>query len=280
MIRNIINAVLERTINLICSTAFEQFICWFQVFLSQNPWIAVFLVGILLLCAVCFRNIQTWNNLAAFVTGKTRNEVDNEINLLITKAATACKDSGKTMLIVCDPAAGITGFTMSTGPKACKTIVMSPSWIAFLSGATPEDELIWEVAFLHSVGHELGHQFEKPSVFGVPVRRTAEERKLFCWLREVDCDLYGIRFIKKHFSHYSEEAVLNAVDVKIARYTAENGDVEGVRHPTWAVRRDIMANNTDINAEIIEMLVRESKCKNQDFIDAMYKLYGVEKDQE
>ena len=268
---------MSSIVNFIFETACQYIIGLLDVLFIQYPILSVILTVIILWRMCRNRGVNTWRNISSFVTGKTKREIDNDMAALFAKALAACEKSGKKMQIIYDPFADVTSLTMSTCPKVFRTIVMSPSWISFLSGATPESAETWKAAYYQSIGHELGHQFDKPTFFGVPIRKTKEEQRLFCWLREVSCDFYGIDFVVEQIKSYTREDVLLAIDVKISVYTAERGDVAGRKHPTWAVRKSIMENYNALNADVIEVLVKESGCNNQDFIDAMYRLYGIEK---
>lgn len=268
---------MSSIIDFILNTACQYVIGLLNVLFVQYPWISVILAVIILWRMGRNRGVNTWRKVSSFVTGKTKKEVDDEMAVLIAKAMIACQKSGKKMNIIYDPIADVTSLTMSTCPKMFKTIVMSPSWIPFLTGATPDSEYDWKVSYYQSIGHELGHQFDKPSVFGVPIRWSKAERRLFCWLREVKCDLYSIAFVVDQFSLYTKKDIMVAIDVKISVYTAEKGDVAGRKHPSWAVRKSIMENHSELDADVIELLVKESGCQNQDFIDAMYELYGIDK---
>lgn len=268
---------MSSVFNFIIDFACQYIIGLLDVLFAQFPYISVVLAVIIFWRVGRNRRVNTWRKITSFVTGKTKREVENDMATLIAEAMAACKKSGKQMKIIYDPSADITTLTMSTCPKVFKTIVMSPSWIPFLSGATPDSVEDWKVAFYQSVGHELGHQFDVPSVFGVPIRKNKAERRLFCWLREVRCDLYGVDFAVSHLASYGKDDIMVAIDVKIAAYTAQKGDIADRKHPTWAVRKSIMENHNELNADVIEVLVKESGCDNQGFIDAMYQLYGIDK---
>ena len=135
----------------------------------------------------------------------------------------------------------------------------------------------WQVAFHQSIGHELGHQFDKQ----IGWRRfflTKEEKKLFLWLREVRCDLFSLRFLTgKH--GFCRPLIQQGLDLKIDAYTGadqEKKDRFTKTHPSWTIRREIMEHYPTITKEVIDMLADKAGCKNSAFINEMYELYEVD----
>ena len=243
--------------------------------------LAGMVVAVLLMVAYTkhAKRVWTWvsaDQTALFEEEGTAEVTENFQNLL-EEAKEACfEHSGKHMRMLCVmPCDKLEALTMRTSFRCTKLIIYSPVWIYRAAvGSCDAMADLWKIAFMQSVGHELGHQFDKRKGFGFCFRKKTNKR-LFRWLREIQCDFYSLRFLADEFDDYDSDLVLAAVGAKALIYTERNGDRATNSHPTWVMRREIMTYASELSKDIIDLVADAAGCTDRAFIEKMYVLYGV-----
>lgn len=265
-------------------------------FIIEAIFIVVF--GILAVTTLFWAGRRNTEQIAAVAAGKTHKEIKEEFRKIEKETMAACKEYSKLYFLnkLCYRTDDLTNLVACTF-KPTRTIAYSPIWIFLCTGDTDWKNHDWRIAFRQSVGHELGHQFDKRKDFLFRLRHSYEERRLFYWLREVACDIYSLGFMADQFP-CTIVTLENALNLKIAKYTEQmTGKEKFYKHPTWDIRKkvifefaivaDTRVKEMGVNyhwqsrivkgltKEIVDFLAEEAGCKNKKYIEKMYKLYKI-----
>lgn len=260
-------------------------------------FIIIVVFGIFAVTALFRVGRRHTEQIATVVSGKTHKEIKKEFKGIEKEALSACKEySGLRFLNKlcyrrCLDLSDLNACTL----KPTRTIAYSPLWIFLCTADMFCNRDDWRIAFMQSVGHELGHQFDKRKDFLFGLRHSYEERRLFYWLREVACDIYSLGFMAKQFPCFVSR-FRGALDLKIWKYMNQmTGKEKFFRHPTWAIRKKVIFEFAlakdpvrnprlcesskiikGLTKEIIDFLANEAGCTNEKYIKKMYKLYNIE----
>ena len=160
-------------------------------------------------------------------------------------------------------------------------IVFKPVW-GYHFARNPE---AFKVAFMHSVGHELGHwtDIKKDPHFS---KRPKEEKEFFLWVREIRNDFEGIKILEKHNPNVTHNQIIHAIECKAnapvidlkAKKSKEKqfGCRNSYRdHPEWGVRLQMLACG-QFSKDIIERIADIAECRNMDYIREVVELYFCE----
>lgn len=259
---------------------------YWAVCLLLSMWNAVWqalpiclLIALLLMVIHTAANKRYWIKRAAKDIGIPNgpNKVKEWLAAEVSRAQDAClMKTGKKMRVICTmPLDKRDTLFMGACFRWTRLISFSPVWVYNMHGLEDASlRVAWKVAFHQSIGHELGHQFDK-QIGWRKFFLSKEEKKLFLWLREVRCDLFSLRFLTgKH--GFCRPLIQQGLDLKIDTYTRgdqEKKDRFTKTHPSWTIRREIMEHYPTITKGIIDMLADKAGCKNRAFIYEMYELY-------
>ena len=141
-------------------------------------------------------------------------------------------------------------------------VLVKPKWIDFLAKKEPD----WRLAFLHTMGHELGHKRKEPA----PLRDKTEKARFTNWVRECRADFFGIEFVlrnvKKAKQPIKRKDIIEAVKLKAKEYT-KNGDHSDLyRQPYWHIRCDLVEHIPQFNKKVIEKIAELSGFDDDSYI--------------
>ena len=147
-----------------------------------------------------------------------------------------------------------------------KTIMISASWIEKLSLADPK----WELAFYHTIGHELCHKTGEPKG-SYSNSKSATFRN---WVRECRADYYGISFVLRHNLALCREEILDDITMK-AKHNTRKRDRSDSSHPTWRFRCDLLASHLSFDENAIKHIARACKIEDESEINETVRLSKI-----
>lgn len=185
-------------------------------------------------------------------------------SLFLNKVERICRENGysvKFSMFCPRPKMGSQGFGTN-----CRTkIKFGPVWI-YLIAVSPR---LSELAFVQSVGHEIGHRFDWKKGKGFYFRPAAE-RRLFYWLQEIKSDFWGVDFTIKNYEGVSRKTILNAVGKKAERYIKERKRKECMSHPSWELRCKLLKEHNCFDEEVVRKVAKAAGCDmNSDWVKHM-----------
>lgn len=150
------------------------------------------------------------------------------------------------------------------------TIVYSGVWIEKLLTGAP----IWKIAFMESIGHEIGHRKDIKQNILFYLRPKCE-RKFFYWTREVLNDYRGIAFVNEFYPEHSRKTILNAVKKKAKAYDSSKKKKSYFTHPTWAFRLELQNRYESFSEKVVYAIAKKAGCENKAFVAEIAKLSHV-----
>lgn len=180
----------------------------------------------------------------------------------------------------------ITKYCSSRGVKIYIEPVYFPERINQLAIGTPKNNMpliayssfwlekvtspLWEMAFVQSVGHELGHRFDLPSD-EINGKSEPDKMRFFCWVRECRCDFYGIHFAKAMYLQCTRDDIIEAVVEKSEVYkpTEEERAKPTEDHPSWNFRIYLATKYLQFNAETVREIAEEAGYKDRKYIEVL-----------
>lgn len=146
-------------------------------------------------------------------------------------------------------------------------ISYTPSWISKVISDDPQ----WKVAFLHTMGHEMGHRNREPSPRYSFTANPSPKTCFVNYVRECRCDFYGMEFMKAEYPQYTREEVILAKEKEAEDIERHNNGVERVSstHPTWTFRLELLRTYTCFDQAVIQRIAKETGFGDQRFIDSM-----------
>ena len=141
-----------------------------------------------------------------------------------------------------------------------KTIMVSASWIERLSTGNPK----WELAFYHTIGHELGHKSDEPK--GSYSR--SKSATFLNWVRECRADYYGVLFVLRHGLAFDREDVLDVISMK-AKYNTRKKEHSDSSHPNWSFRCALLASYPSFDESAIRCIACACGIEDESEIKAM-----------
>ena len=163
-------------------------------------------------------------------------------------------------------------------PKA--PVVFKPVWGYHFA----RNSDIFGIAFMHSVGHELGHWSDIKRGPGFS-DRPKEEKEFFLWVREIRNDFEGINILERHVPNVTRDQIINAIDCKANAPVIEFKPIKKKKqnrrgnsyrdHPEWGLRLQMLKCG-QFSKEIIRKIADEAECKNAEYIREVVKMYFPE----
>ena len=161
-------------------------------------------------------------------------------------------------------------------PKA--PVIYKPVW-GYHYAQNPE---VFSIAFMHSVGHEIGHwtDIKKGRDFS---KRTKEEKEFFCWVREIRNDFEGINILERHCPNIRRSQIINAIECKanaqVINLKSKKKKCKQNRrknsyhdHPDWDFRLQVIKCG-QFNQDVIRKIADKSGCTNTDFVLKVIRMY-------
>lgn len=116
-------------------------------------------------------------------------------------------------------------------------------------------------AFTMTIGHELTHQEEEFYNKGL----HGKDKIFQSWLNEVHADFGGA----EKMVDCDRNKLIDAIEYKLA---LKKKSKDANSHPSWK-RRKFYAEHYDFNANLINRIAEDTKCKNKDLIDEAIQYY-------
>lgn len=176
---------------------------WEKLFIV--PISFILLLPIALLFSVAFFVIKS-----SIKTKKSIFCVISTYRTVFSKARRFLRHEGHSFLVIFSPFDLIYS-SLNANAFFYKTIMISASWIEKLSLADPK----WELAFYHTIGHELCHKTGEPKG-SYSNSKSATFRN---WVRECRADYYGISFVLRHNLALCREEILDVITMKAKQNT-------------------------------------------------------------
>ena len=112
----------------------------------------------------------------------------------------------------------------------------------------------WNLAFFHTIGHELGHKNKEPR----PVFFGHSKKRFVNWVRECRADFFGIQFVQSKYA-VSRAEVLEAFDLKrnYNKSIEVNRKVNSLSHPSWDFRYQLLHDNIVFDSKAIKTIANE-----------------------
>lgn len=147
-----------------------------------------------------------------------------------------------------------------------RVIFVSPAWIPKLLSGDKK----WECAFVHEVGHELGHKMHEPicGLFDIPKHRFRN------WVRECRADFYGITFAQKVYPDISREKINDIIRMKrIEKHPdLEEGMSVGCKtHPSPVFRQRMIDEYSGFGEEVVREIAKEAGVTDEKYIRRMIR---------
>lgn len=146
-------------------------------------------------------------------------------------------------------------------------ISYTPSWISKVISEDPQ----WRIAFLHTMGHEIGHRDHEPKP-RFSLAKTPSAKTLFVnYVRECRCDFYGMEFMRIEYPQYTREDIILAKEKEaneIAKF-ADNTKGTNSTHPNWSFRLDLLKTYNCFDKTVVERIATETHFTNQQYIDEL-----------
>lgn len=150
-----------------------------------------------------------------------------------------------------------------------------------------------EIAFLMTIGHELGHKKKDlvPRKLSKSISNIAESEKIFIrWVREVYCDFYGLKKIHNgdinkfdistniKIAYIKNELQLKGCSEEICNRAA---DKDTMNHPSWNKRKKYIYHrkfNEELLHHIAGDVIEFTKCdieqnRQKELISAIWEFY-------
>ncbi|MEQ2782462.1 hypothetical protein AAAU52_04980 [Blautia hansenii] len=145
-----------------------------------------------------------------------------------------------------------------------KRIDIKSTWIKKLL----DKKEYWEIAFLHTIGHELGHKDKEP-IFSILHTKKGRFRN---WVRECRADFYGLQFVQKEYA-FTRNEVLKAIELKIDynapdEYAKQKSDFI---HPNWNLRFQLLSDYRNFNQDAIRYIAKEVGITDEKYIKKMIR---------
>lgn len=163
-------------------------------------------------------------------------------------------------------------------PKA--PILFKPVWGYHFA----RNSEVFSIAFMHSVGHELGHwtDIKNGAKFN---KRPKEEKEFFLWVREIRNDFEGISILERCCPNISRNQIINAIECKA---NAPVIDLKPKKkkekltklgnsyrdHPEWDFRLQIIRSG-HFNKDVIKQIADKANCKNTNYVQKIIKMYFI-----
>ena len=124
----------------------------------------------------------------------------------------------------------------------------------------------WNIAFFHTIGHELGHKHKEPH----PVFFGHSKKQFVNWVRECRADFFGIQFVQSNFS-VSRSEVLDAFNLKRNHNNSikVNTKSDSLSHPSWDFRYRLLCENIVFDSKVIKAIANELGFFNEKYIEKM-----------
>lgn len=156
-----------------------------------------------------------------------------------------------------------------------KGILVKPIWIRMLANK----DNYWNIAFFHTIGHEIGHKTKEPliSIF------HSRKGKFKNWVRECRADFYGVQFVQTTYL-IDRSDVLKGIELKIAHNAPDECSRKEHKysHPSWSFRLEMLSRYTVFGQDIIRCIAKEAGVNDERYIKKMIakaKLDVVTKDE-
>lgn len=160
-------------------------------------------------------------------------------------------------------------------------VVFKPVW-GYHFARNPE---VFSIAFIHSVGHELGHwtDIKKGSKFN---KRPTEEKEFFLWVREIRNDFEGISILERYYPNITRNQIIDAIECKAnapvidlkpkKKKEKQNRQSGSYRdHPEWDFRLQIIKCG-QFSEEVIKKIADKAECTNADYVQEVVRMYFCE----
>jgi hypothetical protein len=151
-----------------------------------------------------------------------------------------------------------------SGFRFSKGIYIKLTWIKKLMNK----DVNWKIAFLHTIGHELGHKDREP-FFSIFYTKKGRFRN---WVRECRADFYGLQFVQEEYV-LTKNNVLKAIELKIDynapdEYAKQKSDFT---HPSWNLRFKLLSEYMNFNQDVIRCIAKEAGVTDEKYIKKMIK---------
>lgn len=145
---------------------------------------------------------------------------------------------------------------MALARKPFRIITYSSMWMEKLS----DGDLLWQIAFEQSVGHEIGHRYDlSKRDFCKDVED--DKKRFFNWVQECRCDYYGICFLNALYSkQIPRDYIIRAFENKMKVYQPVEEDRAQAcsTHPSWDFRYKMIKKYQEFNADVIHEIAIEA----------------------
>lgn len=147
----------------------------------------------------------------------------------------------------------------NSGIRISRKIYYKETWINKLIN---KDEY-WRIAFLHTIGHEIGHKDREP--IGTII--YTNKGRFRNWVRECRADFYGIQFVEKEYG-ITKNKILKAIKLKID-YNAPDEYAKQksyLGHPSWNLRFKLLTEYMNFNEDVIRYIAKEAGITDEKYI--------------
>lgn len=152
---------------------------------------------------------------------------------------------------------------MALARKPFRIITYSSIWMEKLA----DEDLLWQIAFEQSVGHELGHRndlSEKEFCNDVEEQKV----KFFNWVQECRCDFYGICFLNALYSKQISRNDINLAfkeKMQVYKPVEEERKQSCLTHPSWDFRYKMVNKYQEFSADVIHEIAIEAEMTDEQY---------------
>ena len=219
---------------------------------------------------ICYLHIRKrreyFKQKAAEKTGASPQNVINEINAICQGAK--AKITNKGVHIWSIKSWHITGsrdmLNANAGFLWVPIICYTPSWIS----KVVSNDSKWKIAFLHTLGHEMGHRDHEPCLrFWFPTKKT----RFINHVREFRCDFYGMEFMKAEYPQYTRDQIIKAKmeETKELKRMGKDTAKGCASHPSWDLRIMLLESYESFDESVIRCIAETIGFDDQRYIERM-----------
>lgn len=226
---------------------------------------------VLLVAVIAFLPLQPFVSLFSISYFVIKSAINNKKSIadivssyqsVLSKVRMLLSEENRSLHIVFSPIDLVFG-SLNANAGIYNTIMVSASWIEKLSTGDPK----WELAFYHTIGHELGHKSDEPK----GSNSSSKGATFRNWVRECRADYYGISFVLRHELALCREEILDVIAMK-AKHNTRKRDRSDSSHPNWRFRCDLLASHPSFDESAIKHIARACEIEDENEINEMVRL--------